>query len=464
MSRFPTLNAKHETPGKKSARILELEDRLWKKFYRHSPVRRILSVLISYWPLGQYMLKKFGWRSWYTFWYTKLFVADEGGELALLNPLYNKWPGLLKKPFKLEMEHTTICNKTCFFCEHTWWQEKQERITFDWFKKITDPVPTLKWMNITGEGSTFLNKEFMQIIEYMRLEKGCNINFVDEMDFMTEDIARRVVEIGINSIYVSFDGASKQAYEDMKGGCDYDKALENIRTLVRIKNELNSPFPILHFRFIITRKNYHEMPAFMDLMHSIENRGVLARVEFVGLLTFPGIEDQYIPINEIAEDIIVETYEKALEYDINLRFAHEGALPEMSRCAAWVEPYIMIGGEVISCCAILMSNKRKILRDNSFGNVYQTPFLEIWNSDRYKNFRKQVVNPTAKVPASCYGCRAYDTETRAQKYGINDLIVKDEIEENIKGIPVQHMGKTIEFKKMEINTDNLSNSNAGNEK
>ena len=88
------------------------------------PITNMLHVLKQYWPLGQYMLKRFGWRSWYSFWYTKLFVADEGGEYALKNHLYKKFPSLLRKPFKIEMEHTTICDKKCILCEHTHWKEK----------------------------------------------------------------------------------------------------------------------------------------------------------------------------------------------------------------------------------------------------------------------------------------------------------------------------------------------------
>jgi len=445
------MNERQEPVGKLSPRIEELREKVRINNHQYGVFSRIWFVIKSYWPMGNYMLRKFGWRSWYTFWYTKLFVADEGGELALWNPLLQRFPWLLRAPFKLEMEHTTACDKKCFFCEHTWWEERAERITYEWFRKITDPVKSLKWMNITGEGSTFLNKEFMKIITYLREERGCNVNFVDEMDFLNEDIARKIVELGINSIYVSFDGATKEGYESMKEGCDFDKALANIRTLVRVKEEMNSPFPQIHFRFIITRKNYTEISQYMDLMHSLKGRGVLARVELIGLLAFPGIEEHYIPFHELPEQLVVDTLQKALDYDIHLRFAHEGKLPSMDNCVAWAEPYVLIGGEVISCCAILMSNKRKVLRDNSFGNVYDTPLLDIWKTERYQKFRKQVVTSDAPVPASCYGCRAFDTQERALKYGVDDMIVKEEKDVKIKGVPVyQHVGEVVAMEKIPV--------------
>ncbi|MFZ2410001.1 MAG: radical SAM protein, partial [Candidatus Methanoperedens sp.] len=391
----------------------ELLHKIRNTNHRGMPLTNILVVLKEYWQLGQYMLKKFGLKSCYSFWYTKLFVADEGGEYALLNHLFKKFPSLARKPYKIEIEHSTICDKQCIFCEHTHWNELKRRITLDQVKQIVDPLPSLRWINITGEGSNFLNKDFVPIIKHLR-NRHINVNFVDEFDFLDDKIARILIDIGINSIYVSFDAATKETYEKIKKGCDYDKALSNIRKLLEFKQELNSPFPVLHFRFIVTTLNYKEMPDYIELIASLKNRGVRARVEFVGLLTFPEIESYYMPLEDIPENILVRTYENALRHNINLYVTHAGTcLPSMNRCAAWTEPYVLIGGEVISCCAIIMSNKRGFLRENSFGNAYATPFIDIWNSEKYRNFRRSVNKKDAKVPKTCYGCRAYDTQIRA---------------------------------------------------
>jgi len=383
------------------------------------PISNFFHVIKQYWPLAQYMLKKFGWRSWYSFWVTKLFVPDEGGEYAIKDYLIHRFfPSLLRKPIKIEMEHTTICNKKCIFCEHTHWQEKPVRITFDQFRQVVDPIDSLKWINITGEGSSFMNRDFIKMLEYLR-NRHINVNFVDEFDYFDRDIAKRVIELGINSIYVSFDGATKSTYETIKKGCDFNKALNNIRALLSLKAEMNSPFPVLHFRFIVTKLNYSEMPHFLELIASLPNRGVRARVDFAGLLTFPGIEKYYIPLDDIPEDILIQTYETALTHRLNLRLSHASAsLRPITKCTAWTEPYILIGGEVISCCAIIMSNNRHDLRQNSFGNVYETPFLQIWNSNRYRNFRKLINRKKAPVPHTCSNCRAFETTEKAGKFGV----------------------------------------------
>ena len=393
--------------------------RIKKDNHQGFPLINFFHVMKEYWPLGQYMLRKFGWRSWYSFWTTKLFVPDEGGEYAIKDYLlYRFIPALLRSPIKIEIEHTTICDKKCLFCEHTYWKEEPTRVTFSKFRRIIDGIKSLQWINITGEGSGFLNKDFMRMLKYLR-EKHINVNFVDEFDFFDEEISRQVIKLGINSIYVSFDGATKETYERIKVGCDFHKALTNIRNFLKMKEEMSSPFPVLHFRFVVTKLNYMEMPDFVELIASLDNRGVRARVDFAGLLTFPGIEESHILLEEIPENIMTRTYKNALKYKINLRLSHASSnLRSMNKCTAWTEPYILIGGDVISCCAIVMSNRREFLRDNSFGNAYKSSFMEIWRSKSYRTFRKLVNKKNGQVPKTCFGCRAFSTEEREDAYGV----------------------------------------------
>jgi MoaA/NifB/PqqE/SkfB family radical SAM enzyme len=378
-------------------------------------------MMKQYWPLGQYMLKNFGWKSWYTFWFSRFFVSDEGGECDFSAPLLVRFPELLRRPWKIEVEHTTVCNKECTFCSHTHFGETQEQMSFEHFTYLMDSIPSLKWLNLAGIGSFFLHKDALKMVEYAR-RKHINVNFVDEFDLFDENKARKIVELGVQSIYVSFDAATKTTYEILKKRCDFDKTLNNIRVLLRVKEELKSPFPILHFRFLVTTLNYQEMPEYINLIASLPNRGVCSRVEFIGLIPFSGIEKYYIPMEKIPEEILHQVYQNALLNDINLYFSHSNAcLPSMNKCVRWGEPFVLVNGNVISDCAILMQHSKAVLNTYSFGNVFERPFMEIWNSPQYRVFRKLVVSPDGKVPKSCINCCAFRTEERVARNGIWDV-------------------------------------------
>ena len=366
-----------------------------------------------------YLLKKKGLRSVKNFLFVKYFVTDEGGEVAILNNLIKetKFSSLAPYPFKIEVEHTTICNKKCIICEHTYWKEKQERLTFEQFKQIVDQFPKLRWINITGEGTSFLNPDFLKIIEYLR-SRDISVNFVDEFDFIDKAKARKLIELGVNCIWISMDGATKETYERIKVGCDFEKALSNVRMLLKLKKELNSPFPVLCFRFVVNKLNYTEMPKMVELIHSLGDLGEGTKLEFVGLLTFKEIEKYYLP--EIPKKISEKTIAKGKNLKVNVQSSHIGKseLPSISKCTAWMEPYIMMGGYVVPCCAVMMSNKREFLRKYAFGNIFKKSFKEIWYSERYKKFRYLVQKSRKPVPILCVGCRAYDTREREKNHGV----------------------------------------------
>ena len=204
-------------------------------------------------------------------------------------------------------------------------------MTFDRFRQLMESMPRLRWLNMAGIGSNFLNRDFGRILEYAR-QKHLNVNFVDEFDFFTEEHCRQIIALGINSIYISFDAARKETYETIKKGCDYDRAVTNIRTLLRLKKELKSPFPVVHFRFLLNTLNFQEMPDFVDFVAALPDRGARARLEFIGMITFPEVEQYYLPLDQVPEDIVARTYERAISHRIHLYLSHaKAALPPALR-------------------------------------------------------------------------------------------------------------------------------------
>ncbi|MDO8601460.1 MAG: radical SAM protein [bacterium] len=370
-----------------------------------------------------WLLRKKGLNSVFNFLFVKYFVSDEGGEMAILNHLIaeTKSAALAPYPFKLEAEHTTFCNKRCILCEHTYWKEKSERLDFQQYKAIIDQFPNLKWSNVTGEGTGFLNPDFLKILEYLR-SKDVSVNFVDEFDFLDEEKARKLIEMGVNCIWISMDGATKETYEKIKVGCNFEKAIENIKTLLRLKKELGSPFPILCFRFIVNNINYKEMPKMVELIHSLGDLGEGTKLEFTGLLVFKDIE--HLAIKEIPQEIIEATKKRACELGKEISFSHlwKETLPPPEKCTAWLEPYIMMGGYVLPCCAVLMSNRRDFLRKHAMGNIKDQSFRDIWYSERYREFRKLILKKDGKMPILCVGCRAFDTSCREKEYGVSQNI------------------------------------------
>jgi radical SAM protein with 4Fe4S-binding SPASM domain len=209
-------------------------------------------------------------------------------------------------------------------------------------------------------------------------------------------------------------------------GSNFEKVVGNIKRFIQLKKEMNSPLPELCFRMAFSRENVHEVEKMIDLVHSfgdVKDIGDDPSMNYVGLLEF---EDTKGLVTEIPCDVIERVNKKAKDYGFSVYWSHSTHQEEkkapMDYCVVWTEPYVMIRGDVMPCCSVMMSNRREFLEKNAMGNIYKTPLKEIWNSKRYKEFRKLVVDPHGKVPMLCAGCRAYDTATRAKKYGVSTTV------------------------------------------
>ena len=374
-----------------------------------------------------FYLKTHQYTSLGNFIYTKTFLptGEGAGELAYyaIGPVLQHLPQLAPFPRNIEVEMTTRCNKRCIICEHSWWKESSRDITYDEFVSLAEQYP-LRWINITGEGDAFLNKDYLRIIAYLK-RRHVATYLTDSFDLIDNVTADALILSGVDGIYISMDGATKETYESIKIGCNYDKVISNIKNLLTTKQSLNSPIPEICFRFIITKKNVHEMADFVETIRKLGPKsswGDGSKIHFAGLLDYPEIHNLYL--DEIPNENIAKTVQASKQPDaLPVVFAHSEKTtnPSMNRCLAWMEPYFMLVPEpvMIPCCAVMMANSRAKLVEYSFGNYMKEKARDVWNNKYYTWFRRTVTNPYMPVPELCAGCRAYDTTQRIKEHGVD---------------------------------------------
>lgn len=361
---------------------------------------------------------------------TIYFVPGGEGAMSLsyklgLSKLITKYPHLAPIPRYIEIEVTTVCDKKCIICEHTHWERDSQEIRhlkFDEFKYITSQLPNVRWVNLTGEGSAFLNKDYFKMLRYLRETYDTSLYLVDHLSDLSVDDLDELIDL-VDGIYVSIDGATKETYEKIRVGCSFDKVINNLKYIINKKRELKQYKPDLNIRYVLIKDNIKEVPMFIDLINSIATRKDIdvGMINFTGLLYFDEIKEWYA--DKFPEEV-VEEVRKRVNNGVFFRFEHciDELNPPPHKCFYWMEPYIMMGGYVMPCCSVMMSNKRPFLRENAFGNVFERDFKEMWNSDRYRTFRKTITNPKAPVPILCAGCRGFNTKEREKQYGIAEDI------------------------------------------
>ncbi len=342
-----------------------------------------------------------GLRAAHVYLWVHAFTRDSG--LAMMDPLIRLWHALAPYPETIEIETTTRCHLKCTMCEHTYWNEPSSDMSYAQFTSIIDQFPRLKWLGMTGIGSNFLNRDFFRMLEYA-LSRKIFVEFFDTFDLIDEKAAEQLITMGLNKIWMSIDGATAPTYNAIRVGTSFEKVTRNAMRLMELKKEKGTLFPEVWFHYIISKDNYRELPEFVRLVHRMTAAGSnpATMIYFTNLLHFEEVENMR---TELPREIVEETMREARRYGIFVGW-NPNIRPTrcVTQCTRWTEPFVLATGHVQTCCAINEANTRQYQKDHSLGNLFETPFREIWKK-RYPQVLGEI--RAGRFPEICRHCRVF---------------------------------------------------------
>ena len=341
----------------------------------------------------------------------KALLRDRGlfGAYNFLYDLYF----LKNYPCSIKIEITTRCNLSCIMCPHGYsnfglWEGANKDMSFEKFKTIIDNFHGLKLIDFAGTGENFLNKDFMKMVRYAK-SKNILVDFFSNFCLVDENISKELIEIGINKIYLSIDGATKETYEKIRVGSDFEKVINNVKNFFRLKKEQNKQFPYIVFNYVVNKYNFNEIIDFVELVSSLaEGQKTLIIFKNMFPLLFSGFLEKEFKNIILPQKIINEVKRRSEELNISVGWENNmfRGKPLIDKCNYYLRPFISIDGEVYFCCVSrsLRSSQKKMI----LGNIFEYNFKEIWQSKEYKNFRKLLHR--GKTPFCCKNCYYYDTD------------------------------------------------------
>jgi len=303
-------------------------------------------------------------------------------------------------PWYIEVEATTVCNLRCKMCEHTYWNEKPRHMSLDEFKYIIDQFKDLKEMGFTGIGESFLNPEYIHMIEYVKKHRTLFLEIFDSFFYLDEELCKELIKTGIDKVYCSFDAATKETYEKLRVGAKFDDVVENIKTFDRMKKKLGyKHYPKLCFHYIINRDNIHEAVQYLDFVKSLDVDVFFVQYSEI-LHDYPEIHGMKV---EVPDSLIREINTRARELGLRV-YMNVNVYPDKpcNQCILWSMPFIFVDGTVIPCCPQNEANRRDYQRKTSMGNIFEQSFKDIWYGKEYTKLRKLLYK--GKFHPSCIDC------------------------------------------------------------
>ena len=309
--------------------------------------------------------------------------------------------GLKRTPFlptSIDVEPIDTCNFACDHCQVTHWTRKVTRLTTERLLSILRQLPMLRQFKLQGMGEPLLNRHLIEMLEEGEIG-GSAISIITNGSVYTENIAQRLSSLRGTTIIISMDGATAETFEAIRVNGNFQKVVDNVADMVRRRGR--RVWPGIELRSVITLRNAHELS---DLVRLAKRLGVdrLTATTRLGDWGKEELEGSIQPIDVSRDDSRVdqsirESREVAAEIGMPLSVEHGQWYSKANRCAwLWQSSYIAANGDVVPCCHIADSSVVKM------GNVFDEPFADIWNNDKYRELRRRIAGDD--IPHYCRSC------------------------------------------------------------
>ncbi len=353
-----------------------------------------MGLINSKGALLRYKLNHVGWQN-------TLRIAYLDSLESILHKVSKRFPTLAISPRSIQIECTTRCNLKCTMCEISYWSEKPADLQFDNIQQMVEHLPKLRRVDLTGIGEALMNPEFFKIIEFLKA-RGIYVTLNDNFTLITEKIARRIVELGVDQIFLSLDGATKDTYEQIRRGAKFETVIANTRRLLAIKHQMNRKLPEVKINSVVSLTNYQELPTLVELAHEM---GV-GMVQFVNVITFEDTSDLG---TETLQAQVRQAFDQALqraqELGVLVKVELFDKLPVQQCDFPWTRNFVTYDGYVHPCCYTTQSGDRTAQNQRSLGNLVHHSFDDIWQGEEYSVFRHKMANGI--LPSQCQRCPKY---------------------------------------------------------
>ncbi len=166
-------------------------------------------------------------------------------------------------PLLIHIEPTILCNLSCAndCCSRESGIRETRRSMYlseEHFQRIIDTAgPALERIDFYNYGEPFLHSKVSEMIvqakeKYPRLYTSTSTN---GLPLDNDDIRRDVVLSGLDQIFFSIDGVDQETYERYRRGGSYEKVMNNLRSLVELRERLGKNHPYIIWRYILFRWN-----------------------------------------------------------------------------------------------------------------------------------------------------------------------------------------------------------------
>ena len=285
---------------------------------------------------------------------------------------------ITKYPTQIDFELNATCNLRCPMCPLSVESNNDKKdilFPFDIFCSIIDDGVSkgLKAIKLNYLNEPLLRKDLEKFIDYAKKAGVLDIYFSTNGLLLTEDRILSLVESGLDRIQISIDAYSKDVYDKIRPGSNYERVINNVLNLIDIRKRLNSITPLIRVNFVRTELNEHQLEDFVNFW-----RG---KVEMIG-------SQEMVKPPKSSQELISKTTSKKPVF----------------RCSfPYKQLVITAEGNVLPCCTFY---GEEMVLGNIFNNLNtnRIDLTQFWNCDKMNKLRELHVGGGYATNPVCKKC------------------------------------------------------------
>ncbi len=187
----------------------------------------------------------------------------------------------LEAPFpkNLMIELTNACNLRCVMCYNRLMKRQKGFMDEDTYRLVLDSAREIgiKMVGLYTTGESLIHPK---IFDFIRLAKEKGFEYVyltTNGNLLNEEKIKKIFESGLDSIKFSIDGTSKESYEKIRVGGNFEVLYNNIKMLREMRDALKSKLKI-YASFVLVNDNYHELKKFKEFWKGLIDEVMLVVV------------------------------------------------------------------------------------------------------------------------------------------------------------------------------------------
>jgi MoaA/NifB/PqqE/SkfB family radical SAM enzyme len=333
---------------------------------------------------------------------------------------------------RVYVEVTNKCNLSCSTCIRNVWDVKYGSMSDETFKRILlsfQDLPNKPELFLGGYGEPLSHPRILEMIEEAK-GFGHRVSLITNGILLSEQVTRMLIDLGLDMLWVSLDGASPECYTDVRLGDALPIVIENLKRfqLQRYQTFGASNWaghPKLGIAFVAMQRNIHDLNAVIRLgsrlgavefsvsnvlahntellnenlyMHSMS---MVVGQEIRPLVPMPLMNIQPQTIKALSD---VQKDMNRLELSGSLLNQNTDQCPFVERGSLAVR----WDGKVSPCLPLLythfLDDRERTSREYFIGNLSEKNLLDIWNNEEYLRLRKRIRDFDFSPCAFCNSC------------------------------------------------------------